>query len=126
VIGAVVLLAAAAYGLSALLGSSGSPATTVSSTESRPVEWLGMEIETLPPGAAVIETVPPGSKGYIAGLNPGDEIVEINNRPINGTGAIAAAVRGLHAGDRVLLQIGHGSGLFEAEATLGAPPSAYP
>ncbi len=135
---AVLLVAAGAYGLSSLLGSSAppaaipaggqsvSPAPTPASTWSRPVTWLGMEIQTLPPGVAVIETVPPGSQGDVAGLEPGDAIIEINNRPIRGTSDIGTAIQGLRAGDRVTLQISHGSGLYETQVTLAAPPSAYP
>jgi S1-C subfamily serine protease len=159
---AVLLLAAGAWGLTALLGSSGpkgsttaagsfgSPAATVptvppaatvptvppaattattattASAPSRPVDWLGMEIETVAPGAAVIDTVSYGSPGQLAGLEPGDVIVEINNQPIHGAGDIAAAIRGLSAGDVVQMQVSNGSALFNTEVTLAAPPSLYP
>lgn len=148
VLAAALLLAAGAYGLTALLGSSGprasataggsfgppaatagpsvSPASTTPSRPSRPVRWLGMQIETLPPGAAVIETVGPRSAGELAGLEPGDVIVEINNRPIHDAGEIDAAIRGLRAGDLVALQISRGSTLFSTQATLAAPPSVHP
>jgi hypothetical protein len=128
---AALLVAAGAYGLIALLGGSGSSATagpvaTVASGSSRPVNWLGMEIETVPPGSAVIDTVRLGSPGDRAGLEPGDVILAIDNRPVTGAGDIAGAIRGLHSGDRVEIQISHGSALFQTEATLAAPPSAYP
>jgi membrane-associated protease RseP (regulator of RpoE activity) len=130
---AALLVAAGAYGLIALLGASGSgSATTAGSTAtvasgySRPVNWLGMEIETVPSGSAVIDTVRLGSPGDRAGLEPGDVILQINNRPVSGAGDIAAAIRGLHSGDRVEIQISQGSALFETQATLAAPPSAYP
>jgi membrane-associated protease RseP (regulator of RpoE activity) len=138
VIAGVLALAAGALGLSVLLGSSGTPASTTAggaplsvapttaSTSSRPVNWLGMEIETLPPGAAVVETVRLGSAGDRAGVEPGDAILEINNRRINGTSDIAPAIRGLHAGDVVSMQVANGSTVFGTQATLAAPPSAYP
>jgi S1-C subfamily serine protease len=85
-----------------------------------------MQIETLPPGAAVIETVRLGSQGDLAGLAPGDVIVEVNHRPINGTRDIAPAIQGLHPGDQVELQISHGSNLEQTVATLAAPPSTHP
>jgi S1-C subfamily serine protease len=85
-----------------------------------------MQIETVPPGAAVIETVRLGSPGELAGLSPGDVIVEVNHRSINGTGDIGAAISGLHAGDQVELQISHGSALYRTVATLAAPPSSHP
>jgi hypothetical protein len=128
-----LLVAAGAYGLIALLGPSGSgSSTTAGSTAtvatgySRPVTWLGMEIETVPPGSAVIDTVQLGSPGDRAGLEPGDVILQINHRPVSGAGDIAAAIRGLHSGDLVQIQVSHGSALFQTQATLAAPPSAYP
>jgi membrane-associated protease RseP (regulator of RpoE activity) len=144
---AVLLLGAGAWGLTALLGSSGPRASTIaggssgppaatgpavraastpSIAPSRPVHWLGMQIETVPPGAAVIATVGPRSLGDLAGLSPGDVIIEVNHRAIHGTSDIAPAIRGLHAGDQVEIQISHGSALYETEATLAAPPSVYP
>src|SRR5581483_2295350 len=59
---------------------SATPPPTTPATQSRPISWLGMEIETLPPGAAVIETVALGSAGDKADLNPGDVIIAINGR----------------------------------------------
>lgn len=85
-----------------------------------------MQIETVPPGAAVIETVRLGSPGELAGLSPGDVIVEVNHHSINGTGDIGAAISGLQAGDQVELQISHGSALYRTVATLAAPPSPHP
>jgi putative serine protease PepD len=122
------VIAAAAWGITTLLssGSSGSTTAAVQSGSSRPISWLGMEIQTLPPGVAVVETVKLGSEGDQAGLESGDVITRINNHTVNGTGDIAAAIHGLHRGDRVLLQISQGSSLYAVEATLAAPPSAYP
>jgi S1-C subfamily serine protease len=82
-----------------------------------------MQIETVPPGAAVIDTVTPGSPGDTAGLDPGAVILAINNRPIHGAGDIGPAIRGLRAGARVAIQISYGSALYQTEATLAAPPS---
>jgi len=138
VIAGGLLLAAAALGLSSLLGSSGTPAPTpaggaplsaaptTASTAPRPVNWLGMEIETVSPGAVVVETVRLGSGGDRAGIEPGDAILEINNRRIDGTSDIASAIRGLHAGAVVSMQVANGSTVFGTQATLAAPPSAYP
>jgi S1-C subfamily serine protease len=85
-----------------------------------------MQIETVPPGAVVVETVGPGSPGELAGLEPGDVIVEINGRPITATSGIGAAIRGLRVGDPVALQISRGSTLYSTQATLTALPSRYP
>lgn len=105
---------------------SATPSPTTPATQSRPISWLGMEIETLPPGAAVIETVALGSAGDKAGLNPGDVIIAINGRAIQGAEGIASAIRGLPAGDQVPIQISHGSTLEQTEITLAAPPSVHP
>jgi serine protease Do len=132
----VLVIAAAAFGVTSFVGGSGSPAVTaaaggltaqpVATGSARPITWLGMEIQTVPPGVAVIETVKLGSEGDRAGLEPGDVILQVNNRPIDGAGDIAGAIHGLHSGDEVPLQISQGSALSQTEATLGAPPSAYP
>jgi S1-C subfamily serine protease len=147
----VLVVAGAAYGLSALLGSSGKETSTSASvastprptptsppvgspppaaapqpTTARPVHWLGMEIQTLPPGAAIVETVALGSGGDRAGLEPGDVILEINNRPVTSATAIATAIQGLHAGERIPVQVSQGSNLEQTVVTLAAPPTQHP
>jgi membrane-associated protease RseP (regulator of RpoE activity) len=100
------------------------PATVPAPT--RQVSWLGMQIETLPPGAAVIETVKLGSRGDVAGLNPGDVIVAVNNRAINGAETIVGAIHGLKAGAQVPVEVSHGSALEQLNVTLGNPPTVHP
>jgi S1-C subfamily serine protease len=90
------------------------------------VNWLGMQIATQPPGAAVVQTVRIGSPADRAGINPGEIIEAINGRAINSAQDIAAAVRGLRPAARVTLQLAYGSGNSEAQLTLGAPPSVAP
>jgi S1-C subfamily serine protease len=92
----------------------------------RAVTWLGMEIESVQPGAAVIVTLPVGSLGERAGLEPGDVILDLNHHAIHGAGDIARAIRGLQPGDQVPMQIGYGSSLAWTQITLAAPPSAHP
>jgi hypothetical protein len=135
---AIVLVGAAVWGLTALLGSgshksptfANAPTTpsvaTPASIQDRPVYWLGMQIETVAPGAAVVDTVRQGSPGELAGLSPGDLILAVNGRSIHGAGDIVAAIQGLKSGDQVLIQVSHGSALFTAQATLAAPPSDHP
>jgi membrane-associated protease RseP (regulator of RpoE activity) len=135
---AIVLVGAAAWGLTALLGAgsdkapsfANAPSTpsvaTPASIQARPVYWLGMQIETVAPGAAVVETVTQGSPGELAGLSPGDLILAVNGRSIHGAGDIAGAIQGLKSGDQVPIQISHGSALFTAQATLAAPPADHP
>jgi S1-C subfamily serine protease len=85
-----------------------------------------MQVQTLPPGVVVVETVAPGSPADLAGLEPGDQIVAINNQRIDGTGDIRAAISGLAPGDLVQIEISRGSTLFTTQATLAAPPSGSP
>jgi membrane-associated protease RseP (regulator of RpoE activity) len=144
-LGAVVLVAAAgAVVLTSLSGSSKprtpiaplppapslaatTPTTTAPPASSGPpVSWLGMELETVQPGGATVETVRLGSEGDHAGLSPGDVILEINGRSVSGADGIARAIQDLHAGDRVAMQISHGSSLFQTVVTLGASPTRYP
>jgi S1-C subfamily serine protease len=127
---AVFVVAAAAYGLTRVVGSSspGAPpsVSTAANGPGGPVEWLGMQVEGIPPGTVVVATVAPGSAGELAGLEPGDVIVSVNGRAINSTSDIGAAIGGLHPGDGVDVEVSRGSTQFATRATLTAPPSSHP
>jgi membrane-associated protease RseP (regulator of RpoE activity) len=106
-------------------------ATTPTTTQppaptGHPVEWLGMELVTVPPGGATVETLKLGSEGDRAGLSPGDVILEINGTQVSGADGIAKVISGKRAGDKVALQISHGSSLYTTVVTLGASPTRYP
>lgn len=129
-IGALVI-AAAAFGLTKLLGSSQPSAQSTAAAlpgpgNLRPIKWLGMEIITTPQGVPIIETVRPNSNGDRAGLEPGDTVLLINNHPVGSTGSISDAIKGLHSGDRVTLEVNNGGAILQLFATLAAPPSPYP
>ena len=134
---AALVIAAAAFGLSKVFGSSQpSQASTISANNplpppqvtgnTHPISWLGMEIITGPQGVPVVETVRPFSNGDAAGLEPGDAILLVNNHPVGSTGSISDAIKGLHSGDKVTLEINNGGAILSLVATLAAPPTAYP
>jgi PDZ domain len=122
----LLALAAASYGLGALLGSTGSHSTAAASGSSPAISWLGMEVETVSPGQVVVATVASGSAGEQAGFEPGDVVVAIDSRSISSTTDIGKAIFGMQAGDQVQVEVGRGSTLFVTAATLGAPPAKYP
>ena len=122
----LLILAGAAFGLTAVLGSPARPAAANANPPSGPVNWLGMEIESLQPGVVVVDTVALGSPAELAGMEPGDVIVEVNGRPVNTTGDIASAISGLGMGDAVEIQVSRGSTRITTHATLAAPPVSYP
>ncbi|MFL5862603.1 MAG: PDZ domain-containing protein [Solirubrobacteraceae bacterium] len=134
----VIVIAAAAYGLTRLVHPSStrvdhnipasiSPLPPPHVTGSpRPIRWLGMEIITAPQGVPVVETVRPNSNGDRAGLEPGDALLLVNNHPVGSSGSIATALQGLHSGDRVTMEVNNGGAIFQVVATLAAPPTPYP
>jgi S1-C subfamily serine protease len=135
----ILVLAAVAFGLVKVLGSSGSkpapgsPAAVATNLNkpkligsTAPIRWLGMEIITAPQGIPVVETVTPNSNGDRAGLEPGDAILLVNNKPVGTSGSIAMAIKGMHSGDRVPLEITNGGALLQVWATLASPPTPYP
>jgi predicted metalloprotease with PDZ domain len=126
VLAAVLVFVAVGYGLSSLFDSTSNARQGLTAAQSpKPIQWLGMEIETVS-GSAVIETVGLGSEGNTAGLEPGDVIDQINSHSITDTGDIGASIRGLPKGDVVRIQVHNGTAQYETGITLAAPPSAYP
>jgi S1-C subfamily serine protease len=133
----VLVIAAAAFGLSKVFGPSQHPDQNNASAlnplppphvtgNTRPVRWLGMELITAPQGVPMVETVQPNSNGDRAGIEPGDTILLIDKHPVGSTGSITDAIKGLHSGDRVALTVSTGGAILQLYATLAAPPSPYP
>jgi S1-C subfamily serine protease len=125
-IGAIVI-AAAAYGLTKVFGSSSNPTPAPQATGvTHPIEWLGMEIITARVGVPVVETVRPNSNGDRAGFEPGDALLLIDNHRVGSTGSIGDAIKGLRPGDRVTIEVNNGGAVLQLIATLAAPPAPYP
>jgi S1-C subfamily serine protease len=122
----VLILAAGAYGLTRVLGSSDSPASAVVAQSSGPIHWLGMQIDSVTPGTVVIQTVAPGSSAERAGLDPGDVIVAVNGQPINAPSQIAPAISSLSPGAYVPVEVNRGSTPVTTQAQLAGPPSNHP
>jgi S1-C subfamily serine protease len=133
----LLVIAAAAFGLSKVFGSSHPAGESTASARTplpaahvsgnpRPIMWLGMELITAAPGVPVVETVRRGSNGDQAGLVPGDAILLINNRAVGSTGSISDAIKGMRSGDKVTLEVNNGGAILTLVATLAAPPTPYP
>lgn len=119
---AALLIAGGAYGVGALLSSGGS---STAGTRG-PATWLGAQIEGLPLGGVVVVTVVSGGPAELAGLEPGDVVTELDNRPIDSFDDIQRAVAGLRAGDTIPIQVSRGSTIFSTDVTLAARPRGYP
>ena len=122
----MLALAAAGYGLAALVGSSGSPDTPAANSPGATMIWRGMEVESINPGRVVVATVAAGSQGERSGLEPGDVLLAIDSRALGSTGDISKAIFAMQSGDVVQIEVGRGSTVFITNATLGAPPAKYP
>jgi len=119
------LLIAGAYGVSALVDSGGSGATSATNA-SGPAPWLGAQMESLPLGGVVIATVSTGGPAERAGLEPGDVITELNRRAIDTVGDVQRAVGGLRAGNTIQIQVSRGSTIYNTDVTLAAQPRGNP
>ena len=73
-------------------------------------------------GGAVVAGVEPGSPGEQAGLQPGDKIIRLNDRPIDSADALIAATRSKDFGETVTLQVqrGEDSEPIPVEVTLSS------
>ena len=106
--------------------------TTPSSTTAtptvppQPVSWLGMEILTIPSGAAVIDAVTPGGAGDLAGLTPGDTIVAVDGQPVTGSTSIAHAAQGKRKGEMVTVTVVRGGTTLDVHVPFNGLPTAYP
>ncbi len=125
-IAVLLVLAAGAYGLTAVLGSADSNPGGIAQAATTPLYWLGMQLETVSPNAVAVETVALGSPADVAGLEPGDVITAVDGQPVHATGDIPSAIAGLGMGDVAQLQVSRGAAQFATPITLAAPPASHP
>ncbi|WP_285506899.1 trypsin-like peptidase domain-containing protein [Actinokineospora sp. NBRC 105648] len=81
---------------------------------------LGVSVRDADGGGALIADVVAGGAGEKAGLKPGDVVTKMDDRRIDSSDALVAAVRSRAPGDKVKLTIGAGDRTIEA--TLGGQP----
>jgi putative serine protease PepD len=81
---------------------------------------LGVEVNNAQQGGAMVNKVIDGGPAQQAGLQPGDVITKLDDRPIDTSDALVAAVRSHAPGDVVTLVIGDGSRTFDV--TLAGQP----
>ena len=127
----MLLAGGATYAVvSALSGSSAqNPATS-----SEAPGWLGVDMTSFPFGGgslplgagALIAAVAPGSPAAAAGLEPGDVITQIDNRPVASPSDVEAALAGMHVGEHVQIQYNRLLVSYSTEATLAARPRGHP
>jgi putative serine protease PepD len=132
---AVLLGAAVGYAaVSSLVssGGGGSSGTGNAPVASSPASttapaWLGVETMNLPAaGGAMVVAVVPGSPADVAGLQAGDVITQIGDRPVQAPTDLESALAGMHAGQRIEIQYERGLISSTTQAALRARPANGP
>jgi S1-C subfamily serine protease len=89
--------------------------------------YLGVRARTQADGpnsevgtGAQIDSVEAGSAAADAGLQPGDVITAVGDRPVTSSTELTAAVRSEAPGEKVTLTVRRGSGTQTVEVTLGS------
>jgi putative serine protease PepD len=75
---------------------------------------LGVSVKDNADGGALIVEVVPGGAGEKAGLKNGDVVTKLDDRRIETSDALVAAVRSYAPGDKVRLELGNGSRTVDA------------
>lgn len=94
--------------------------------------WIGVEAADLSrqealarslDGGAVVRTVAPGGPAAAAGLQPGDVVVAVDGRAVNGMAALADALGDTPPGRAVTLTYVRGAGRADTAVTVAAAPT---
>ena len=93
--------------------------------ETRVEGYLGVGLEDRTDGGrgAVITDVGPGSPASRAGIEAGDIVVDVDGTPIDGQGALIAAIRDRSPGDTVAIDVLRGGSRLTLTATLVERPA---
>lgn len=93
--------------------------------ETRVEGYLGVGLEDRNDGGrgAVITDVGPGSPASRAGIEAGDIVVDVDGTPIDGQGALIAAIRDRSPGDTVAIDVLRGGSRVTLTATLVERPA---
>jgi hypothetical protein len=113
-------------------GGGGSSQNRNAAVASSPVRttapaWLGVETIQFPSAnGAVVADVVPGSPADVAGLQPGDVITQIGNRPVQTPTDLESALAGMHPGQQVEIQYELGPSSYTTRVKLAARPANGP
>ena len=93
--------------------------------ETRVEGYLGVGLEDRRDGGrgAVITEVGGGSPASTAGIEPGDIVVDVDGTPIDGQGALIAAIRDRSPGDTIDIEVLRGGSRLTLTATLTERPA---
>jgi C-terminal processing protease CtpA/Prc len=81
--------------------------------------YLGVTAENVPGGGAKITTILPNTAAGRYGLQPNDEVLEFNMRPVSDFSAFAQMIREQRSGDYVTLKVRRGGAVFNQGVELG-------
>jgi membrane-associated protease RseP (regulator of RpoE activity) len=117
-----VLVVAGALAINSLVGGGSSNGTKTEASLRAADALFGVQLSTPPNHGVVIETVTAGGPAELAGLDPGDTLTAIDNRPISDANSVAAAIKDLHGGGQAVLQVSRGSAIITTLLTLTGHP----
>jgi predicted metalloprotease with PDZ domain len=120
---ALALTAGAAYGVTSLLGGSGSPAAA---GEGQARVWLGMDVTALPVGGVLVTDVSPGGPADRAGIRPGDVVTEVAGQRVESPDDVASAIAPLQPGHRAKVELDRGPFTYTVEVTPRTRPRGSP
>ena len=86
--------------------------------------WLGVELRSLPQGAAIVAAVKRGGPAADAGIRPGDMILKIAGHRVQSVDQVALTLAEEKPGDQVPVELVEPGGNDTVQVTLGEIPPA--